>query len=145
MAKISKYIIAILTLAFLLPVMSCNAQSQSEKNMNEQKDTLPMTKNKDEQLACKLTSPELRERKETVIASLKKQILDRKELLDGYAFKFPGSDEILDGLTEFVKTERACCSFFVFTISVSGDKSEIWLQITGTKGAKEFIISELGF
>ncbi|MEC3880243.1 hypothetical protein [Parapedobacter sp. 10938] len=50
----------------------------------------------------------------------------------------------MDELTEFVKTERACCSFFMFTISVSGDKSEIWLQLTGAKGAKEFITTELG-
>ncbi len=36
--------------------------------------------NKKGQLSCKLTTPELRQRKETVIKSLKNQILEKKEL-----------------------------------------------------------------
>ncbi|MBS4027536.1 MAG: hypothetical protein KGZ58_02770 [Ignavibacteriales bacterium] len=102
-------------------------------------------KNKSGELSCKLTTPELQKRKETVIASLKQQILDKKELQDGYAFKFAGTDEILDELTEFIKTERACCDFFTFGLSVSGDKSEAWLELTGVDGAKDFITTELGF
>ncbi len=95
-------------------------------------------------MACTLTSPELQKRKETVIASLKQQMLDKKELQNGYAFKFLGTNSILDELSEFIKTERACCNFFVFTISISGDKSEAWLELTGADGAKEFITAELG-
>ena len=101
-------------------------------------------KNKTGEPGCKLTTPELRKRKETVIASLKQQILDKKELKDGYAFKFPGTDEVLNELTEFIKTERACCDFFTFGLSISGDKSEAWLELTGVDGAKDFIKSELG-
>lgn len=100
--------------------------------------------NKTNDLACKLTTAELRERKATVIASLKKQLLQKKELEDGYAFKFAGTDKLLDELTEFIKTERECCDFFTFNISVSGDKTEAWLSLTGKKGSKEFISAELG-
>jgi hypothetical protein len=95
-------------------------------------------------LACKLTTPELQERKATVLASLRGQIIEKKELRDGYAFKFPGSDKMLDELTEFIKTERECCDFFTFNLSISGDKSEAWLELTGAKGAKDFISTELG-
>jgi len=42
-----------------------------------------------------------------------------------------------------VKPERACCDFFRFTLSISGNKSETWLKITGPKGAKDFIKNEL--
>lgn len=101
-------------------------------------------KNKSGELSCKLTTPELRERKETVIASLKQQIIEKKELKNGFAFKFLGTDEVLDELTEFIKTERECCNFFTFAISVSGDKSEAWLELTGADGAKDFITTELG-
>lgn len=101
-------------------------------------------KNKTSELSCKLTTPELQKRKKTVIASLKQQILDKKELQDGYAFKFAGTDKILDKLTEFIKTERMCCDFFTFGLSVSGDKSEAWLELTGVEGAKDFITAELG-
>lgn len=51
---------------------------------------------------------------------------------------------MLDELTEFIKTERACCDFFVFGLSISGDKSEAWLKLTGPEGTKEMITSELG-
>jgi hypothetical protein len=96
-------------------------------------------KNKTKQLACKLTTPELRERKATVIANLKKQILLTRELKNGFAYKFPGSDPIVDELVTFVKTERVCCDFFNFDLSISGNKSEAWLKITGPRGAKDFI------
>lgn len=95
-------------------------------------------------LTCTLTAPELNERKETVLAQLRAQIIATRELSDGFAFKFPGTDRVLDELIEFIKTERECCNFFIFTLSISGDKSETWLAITGPKGSKEFIHSELG-
>jgi len=100
--------------------------------------------NKSSELTCKLTTPELQERKETVLKSLKSKVVQKKELENGYAFEFLGTDEILDELNEFIKTERACCDFFVFRLSISGDKSQVWLELTGTKGAKYFISTELG-
>jgi hypothetical protein len=103
------------------------------------------TKGKTGELSCKLTTPELQKRKETILASLKTQMLEKRELKDGYAFKFPGTDKMLDELTEFIKTERECCDFFTFNLSISGDKSEAWLELTGVDGAKDFISSELGF
>ncbi|MFB2118746.1 hypothetical protein [Parapedobacter sp. 2B3] len=101
-------------------------------------------KNGSSEMVCKLTSPELRERKESVIWRLKKQMLEKRELRNGYAFRFPGSDRMLDELTEFIKTERECCDFFIFGLSVSGDKREAWLELTGADGVKEFIVTELG-
>jgi hypothetical protein len=95
------------------------------------------------QITCKLTSPEIQQRKTTVIASLKKKIALKKELPDGFSYKFNGSDAIVDELTTFVKTERICCDFFDFSISVKGDGSAAWLTITGPKGTKDFILHEL--
>ncbi|MCW3120099.1 MAG: hypothetical protein JWM28_4181 [Chitinophagaceae bacterium] len=91
---------------------------------------------------CKLTSSEFRERKATVVASLKKQILEKKELKNGFAYKFAGTDNIVDEITNFIKTERQCCGFFKFNMSINGD-SETWLEITGPKGAKDVIVNEL--
>jgi len=99
--------------------------------------------NKKDDLFCKLTTPELRIRKEIVVKGLKKQMLEKKELENGYSYKFEGSDKMVDELAEFIKTERACCDFFVFNLSISGDKSEAWLEITGPKGVKSFMITEL--
>lgn len=93
-------------------------------------------------LACALTSPELQKRKTTVIESLKKQVLEKTELPDGFHFTFPATDAMLDELNEFVKTERKCCPFFTFMITVKGE--QCFLELSGPEGAKEFIVQELG-
>jgi hypothetical protein len=91
---------------------------------------------------CKLTSAEFRERKATIVASLKRQVIEKKELKTGFTYKFAGSDATVDEITNFIKTERQCCSFFKFNLTIDGN-SEVWLQITGPKGAKDIIINEL--
>lgn len=141
--------ISTLSLIFSLLTIYSHSQTKPQKmNLKELKESLCMgdckAKNKSKEMSCKLTSPELQKRKETVIAGLKKQIIQKKELKNGYAFQFSGSDNILDELTEFIKTERECCNFFTFTISISGDKTEAWLELTGEKGVKHFIMAELG-
>ncbi|MBN8788110.1 MAG: hypothetical protein J0I84_13550 [Terrimonas sp.] len=93
-------------------------------------------------ITCKLTSPELRKRKEEVILELKQQIQEREELPDGFAYRFNGTDTILDSLTAFIKSERMCCDFFNFKLLVSND-STVWLEISGADGTKEFIKTEL--
>lgn len=98
---------------------------------------------KSKPLTCKLTTPELRLRKETVIKSLKSQIITKTELKNGFQYKFEGTDKIIDELAEFIKTERACCDFFTFNLSFSGDKKHAVLQITGPAGTKQFIKTEL--
>jgi hypothetical protein len=127
--------------------MSCSSTSSKETSSQSTescacKDKCTITKTAKEPV-CKLTSPELRERKETVIASLRKKVLEKKELSNGYAFKFGGSDEMLDELTTFIKAERQCCDFFTFNLQISGDQSELWLELTGAEGAKDFIRTEL--
>lgn len=96
---------------------------------------------KKKEVSCKLTSPELRKRKEEVIAVLKSKVLEKQELVDGYKYKFEATDDMLDQLTSFLKSERACCDFFDFNLALS-DKI-VWLSITGPDGAKDFIKTEM--
>lgn len=93
-------------------------------------------------MTCKLTSPELQKRKVTVIAEIKKLIKEKQGLPNGYAYRFDGTDKNIDLLTDFIKTERQCCDFFNFTIDINNNKTT-WLKITGAKGVKGFITSEL--
>jgi hypothetical protein len=92
-------------------------------------------------ITCKLTSSELQKRKATVIAELKAAVLSRKELTNGYGYEFAGTDEILDKLNTFIKTERMCCEFFTFQLTVEENKT--LLTITGPEGTKEFIKEEV--
>jgi hypothetical protein len=122
-------------------VIAGTISCQTQKMMNTESYSASNSKT---ELTCKMLPEELKIRKETVLQSLKSKILERKELKTGYAFKFPGNDQVVDEIVEFIKTERECCDFFVFNLSVSGDKSEAWLTMTGVEGAKDFITEELG-
>jgi hypothetical protein len=94
-------------------------------------------------ITCKLTTPELQKRKATVIAELKALVLNRKELSNGFSYEFQGSDEVLDKLNTFIKTERLCCDFFTFQLTV--EENTALLNLTGPEGAKEFLKEEIGF
>jgi hypothetical protein len=78
-----------------------------------------------------------------VIAFLKGNILKREELSDGYCYTFVGSDTILDQVLTFIKTERQCCSFLTFNLSIEDVQSCLILNITRPDGAKEFINTEM--
>lgn len=133
--------------ALLLTAVTMDAQSVKKSARKAKAICGPECEagNKSATLSCKLTIPELRQRKETVIASLKTKIVSRKALSNGYVYHFAGTDEVVDELISFIKTERQCCDFFVFNLSISGDKSEARMEIIGPKGAKEFIDTELAF
>ncbi|TYZ07256.1 hypothetical protein FY528_15685 [Hymenobacter lutimineralis] len=95
------------------------------------------------ELVCKLTTPELRARQQTVLASLKRQVLHRKELADGFAYEFSGTDAMLTELMTFIQTERQCCGFFRFELAVQDETRTAWLNIKGPEGVKDVIHNEL--
>lgn len=97
-----------------------------------------------EDLSCRLSSPELQKRKATVLENLRRQVNYKEELPDGYKFGFSGSDSMITELAEFIKTEKACCGFFTFVLTVSGDSPDVFLTLTGPEGAKDFVKTELG-
>ncbi|MFL5766022.1 MAG: hypothetical protein ACJ77K_18905 [Bacteroidia bacterium] len=94
-------------------------------------------------VSCKLTSADLQKRRETVLSLLKSKTIEERELPNGYSFRFDNTDEMIDTLTDFVKSERQCCDFFNFTINIKNDGT-LWFDLTGPQGAKEMIGSELG-
>jgi hypothetical protein len=101
-----------------------------------------MDKNK---ISCKLTTPELRLRKATVIASLKEMVLEKQELVNGFRYRFDGSDQTLDLLSDFIKTERLCCDFFTFSLTVGNHAFPVWLELSGPEGSTAFIENEIEF
>lgn len=118
---------------------SCSKTCCSSTDTTNTDSTMEITR---KPLSCKLTTPEIQERKQTVIKQLKSQVKEKKELGNGYSYRFNGDDATLDLLTGFIKTERLCCDFFNFKLDIN-NQGFIWLDITGPEGAKEFIMTEL--
>jgi hypothetical protein len=94
-------------------------------------------------LSCKLTTPELQQRKKTVVAEVKRLLLEKTELPNGFRYKFDGSDTMMDLLNSFIKTERICCDFFVFNLTASSDTKFTWLELSGPEGVTDFIKYEI--
>jgi hypothetical protein len=115
---------------------------QTTGNQPVSKNTIMKDTQRAVSMSCKLTTSELQKRKEEAIAYLKKQVREKKELPDGYRYTFTGTDEMLETITAFIKSERDCCGFFNFTMTVTNDLL-VSLDITGAEGVKEFIRMEL--
>ena len=124
-------------------VSSCSSHSSPINTPTMAAPALTATAPPQAALACKLTSPELQRRQATVMAHLKSQVLTKKELPDGFAYEFPGSDAMLDELVSFIKTERQCCDFFSFQLAAGAATHTAWLEIKGPEGVKEAIANEL--
>src|SRR5215510_12130459 len=121
---------------FLLIAISLASYQNANCNADHCKNTKLTSMNtivKEKEIACKLTTPELQKRRESILASLKKQVFEKQELQDGYKYKFESTDSLIDELSSFIKTERQCCDFFSFSLLVSGDDGFTWLSITVPK------------
>jgi hypothetical protein len=90
-------------------------------------------------IACSLLDSEQAGRMEEIHTGISHGIQQRVELPDGYEFRFPGGDDWLEKVAEFVRFERECCRFLTFEITSEPDKGPIRLRLRGPAGAKEFI------
>jgi len=106
---------------------------------------LRLAENSHQQISCTLTAAGLRERKARLLDVVRQKILEKEELESGFAYRFESSGVILEQLLELIRAEKACCSFLVFTLSVSGPNDDLWLNLTGPEGVKDFITQELEF
>jgi hypothetical protein len=95
-------------------------------------------------VACSLTEVELRERRGVLLEKAGRAVLELKELPDGYAYRFPETDEWLDELTQIIRLERRCCPFLGFRLLVEPGGGPVWLELTGPPGTKDFLASLLG-
>lgn len=68
--------------------------------------------------------------------------VERKELADGYAFRFRPEAVSLLELADWVSSEARCCPFFDMGIEVERDGGPLWLKLTGREGVKHFIRME---
>ncbi len=89
---------------------------------------------------CTLPPRALAERKSTIEASLGSKTLERTELDDGVAIRFPTDSQTIQAVFDFVTFERGCCgSFITFEVILNGGDGPFWLRLRGDSEAKEFL------
>ena len=67
-------------------------------------------------IACRLTSPELRERETTLLAQFRSAVIGTEELQHGYAFRVPGDGKCIAMIAKMIVAERECCPFLTFEL-----------------------------
>jgi hypothetical protein len=94
-------------------------------------------------IVCTLTEAELRERRRTVLDSIRDTAISVGENDDGYSFRFIPTPDALAKLSNLVELERQCCQFLTFKIIVK-PQQPILLEVTGPPGSKAVIADFFG-
>lgn len=92
-------------------------------------------------IACQLSSTELQERRQTVLAKLYDAVVEVKELTDGYQYSFSAEGNRLKELADMIDLERQCCPFLEFHLKVAAGSGPLLLEITGPEGTKDFLLN----
>lgn len=92
-------------------------------------------------IACNLPEAELDSRKDEISEDIWSGVEERRELEDGYEWRFPGTREWAEKLVQFISFERKCCRFLLFELVFEPDEGPIWLRLRGAEGVKQFIES----
>lgn len=90
-------------------------------------------------VACTLSAADRRARGEAVVAPLFARAQRLEELPDGYRFAFSAEADTVRDLLEFILSERACCPFFTFDLTLASPHQSVWLALRGGEGVKESI------
>ena len=90
-------------------------------------------------IVCCLTSAELRERAETLLAQFRTAVIGIEELRDGYAFRVPGEGKWIATIAEMIVAERECCPFLTFEFVAQPSMVPVIVSVTGPAGTKDFL------
>jgi len=104
--------------------------------------TLEQTSTGEASVGCSLCGSQLSDRMQ-VVADVFAGSEEYRELSDGYEFRFPGTTEWAMRLTEFIASERNCCTFFKFELVFEPSQGPVWLRLRGGENVKEFIRTRL--
>ena len=92
-------------------------------------------------IACYLTDGELQQRRKNYLDKIAESLIDFEELENGFNYRFPLEETILQDLAAIINLERKCCLFLNFKLILEARNDFVSLELTGAKGTKEMIKS----
>lgn len=90
-------------------------------------------------IACELTPAELDARRTGLLQELLAQAKESVPLGDGFRWRFAPSTEVLMAVVKAIDAERQCCRFLKFVLTTEPDGGNVWLEVTGPDGTREFL------
>jgi len=99
---------------------------------------------KETPFACNMSSiePSQRVGHIEIMKELFQSVHKINQVQNGFKFLSPNENNVLINLMTFIDKERLCCPFFSFKIEIEAEGGNVWLQINGREGVKEFIKEE---
>jgi hypothetical protein len=94
-------------------------------------------------ILCTLTAAELRERRRTILDSIRSKAVEVVPMPDGYSYRFNPSPDIFSKLCSLVEVESQCCRFLTFKLIVA-PQQPITLEVSGPPEAKAVIADFFG-
>ncbi len=88
-------------------------------------------------IICTLSEAELRERKDTILASIHDAVISKAVISGGYRYEFAKQAITLQNVQRMVQLEQQCCRFLSFEVT-EGEQT-FWLNVTGPPGALDVI------
>jgi len=92
-----------------------------------------------EPIACTLTPGDLRTRRAELLPGLVARATTREALPDGWRFVFAAESDTLQAIATVIDSERQCCRFLRFQLTVEPSGGPITLDVTGPEGTREFL------
>jgi hypothetical protein len=93
--------------------------------------------NVDMPVVCTLTPDAIAARRAGLLPGLMARADSREDKAEGVRLRFP--PDALSAILEAVDSERQCCRFLRFDITVERDGGPIWLELTGPPGTRQFL------
>lgn len=90
-------------------------------------------------IACRLSEPDKAQR----LALLREQLFAAtthvEETTAGFAFSFANDDDTIDRVLQFVASERLCCPFLTFGVTVPPTPEPVVLTMPGDDSIRMFV------
>jgi hypothetical protein len=90
-------------------------------------------------IICTLTPDDLRQRQADLLPGLIARAEECVEVADGYRLRFPPTADVLQTIVGVIDTERTCCQFLKFQLTVEPGLGPVWLEVTGPPGTSGFL------
>lgn len=92
-----------------------------------------------ENMACKLTGPELHQRKAALQQEVFAHVIRTEEVEEGYVFYFPDEDDFLIKLVDYMLAEKKCCPFFGYQLAIEPNGAGANIKVLASPDAKAMI------
>ena len=94
-------------------------------------------------VACTLGPAALEARREQLLSRLTGLGTAREALDNGLRLRFARGDETLPVIARAIDTERRCCRFLHFQVTVHPDEGPIVRELTGPTGTRELLSARI--